>query len=75
MPALLAPKGAALEEAAGTDVWAVQQGWVSVCRVRPNFMEVDARGVGLVGHAGPHDEAGEGREIDEDRKVGREWKL
>ncbi|SPO29975.1 uncharacterized protein UTRI_06281_B [Ustilago trichophora] len=31
----------------GTDVWAIMNGFVSITRLRPNFMEVDANGRGL----------------------------
>ena len=43
MASLLGPK--VLPE--GTDVWAIMNGYISVTRLRPNFMEVDARGRGL----------------------------
>ncbi|KAN0063752.1 hypothetical protein ACQY0O_003802 [Thecaphora frezii] len=43
MGSLLRPKR--LE--AGTDVWAVQNGYVSITRLRPNFMQVDREGNGL----------------------------
>ncbi|EPQ27116.1 uncharacterized protein PFL1_05398 [Pseudozyma flocculosa PF-1] len=43
MSSLLRPRS--LEP--GTDVWAVQNGYVSITRLRPNFMQVDSRGNGL----------------------------
>ncbi|EST07112.1 Survival protein SurE-like phosphatase/nucleotidase [Kalmanozyma brasiliensis GHG001] len=43
MASLLGPKR--LPE--GTDVWAILNGYVSVTRLRPNFMEVDREGRGL----------------------------
>ncbi|CDU25371.1 uncharacterized protein SPSC_05205 [Sporisorium scitamineum] len=54
MASLLGPK--TLQE--GTDVWAIMNGFVSVTRLRPNFMEVDREGRGLdvVGVAGGGEE-------------------
>lgn len=43
MASLLGPKK--LPE--GTDVWAIMNGYVSITRLRPNFMEVDRNGRGL----------------------------
>ncbi len=43
MASLLGPKQ--LPE--GTDVWAILNGYISVTRLRPNFMEVDHNGRGL----------------------------
>lgn len=43
MASLLGPKK--LPE--GTDVWAILNGYISITRLRPNFMEVDCNGRGL----------------------------
>ncbi|PWZ03439.1 sure-like protein [Testicularia cyperi] len=43
MASLLRPKSLPR----GTDVWAIQNGYISITRLRPNFMEVDNDGNGL----------------------------
>lgn len=43
MGSLLGPK----KLTPGTDVWAILNGYISITRLRPNFMEVDHRGNGL----------------------------
>ncbi|SNX87342.1 uncharacterized protein MEPE_06052 [Melanopsichium pennsylvanicum] len=83
MSSLLGPK--TLPEA--TDVWAISNGYVSVTRLRPNFLEVDASGKGLDVPSEAKDVVEEGsskildaqleltKTLEDGSEVGKRWRL
>ncbi|CBQ70040.1 conserved hypothetical protein [Sporisorium reilianum SRZ2] len=56
---------------AGTDVWAIMNGYVSVTRLRANYMQVDAEGRGLAVDGAD----GEAEALEDGWDVGMRWRL
>lgn len=59
----------------GTDVWAVQNGYVSITRLRPNFMQVDQNGNGLDVASLQHEHERDTKGLEDGLEVGKRWRL